>query len=119
MSMRRLNSQKKTFTTPVALAVMVILVFCQLFYYHAADYSTKKEIKTEQQDDQSQEKLYISQPSSSLPSSTHVELNQTLIFLFEIVFENKRIEKRDLNVSLPVNRFFKTLFDGVISPNAP
>jgi hypothetical protein len=118
MSMRRLKSQKKTFTTPVALAVMVILVFCQLFYYHAADY-TKKEIKTEQQDDQSEGKLYISQPSSSLPSSTHVELNQTLIFLFEIVFENKRIEKRDINVSLPANRFFKTLFDGVISPNAP
>ena len=116
--MRRLKSQKKTFTTPIALAVMVILVFCQLFYYHAADYP-KKEIKTEQQDDQSQTKLYISQPSSSLPSSTHVELNQTLIFLFEIVFERKPIEKRDLNVSLPTNRFFKTLFDGVISPNAP
>ena len=64
-------------------------------------------------------KFYISQPSSSLPSSTHVELNQTLIFLFEIVFENKRTEKRDFNVSLPPNRFFKTLFDGVISPNAP
>jgi hypothetical protein len=118
MSMRGLKSQKKTFTTPVALAVMVIVVFCQFFYHHAADYA-KKEIKTEQQDEQSDAKFYISQPSSSLPSSTHVELNQTLIFLFEIVFENKRTEKRDFNVSLPPNRFFKTLFDGVISPNAP
>jgi hypothetical protein len=118
MSMRRPKSQKKIFTKPVALAVMVIVVFCQFFYHHAADYS-KKEIKTEQQDEQSDANFYISQPSSSLPSSTHVELNQTLIFLFEIVFENKRTEKRDFNVSLPPNRFFKTLFDGVISPNAP
>lgn len=118
MSMRGLKSQKKIFTKPVALAVMIIVVFCQFVYHHAADY-TKKEIKTEQQDEQSDAKFYISQPSSSLPSSTHVELNQTLIFLFEIVFENKRTEKRDLNVLLPPNRFFKTLFDGVISPNAP
>src|SRR5688572_16821984 len=118
MSMRRLKLQKKALTTPVALVVMVILVFCQFFYYQAADRS-KNEIKTEQQDEQSDAKLYISQPTSSLPSSTHVELNQTLIFLFEIVFENEETEKRDFNVSLPSNRFFKTLFDGVISPNAP
>jgi hypothetical protein len=116
--MRRLKMQKKTFTTPLALVVMVILVFCQLFYYQDTDRS-KTEIKTEQQDDQSDAKLYISQPSSSLPSSTHVELNQTLIFLFEIVLENDETEKRDFNVLLPPNRFFKTLFDGVISPNAP
>ena len=118
MSMRRLKSQKLNLTTPVALVVMVILVFCQFFYYNAADHS-RKEIKTEQQDDQSDAEIYISQPSSSLPSSTHVELNQTLIFLFEIVFENEETEKRDFNVLLPPNRFFKTLFDGVISPNAP
>jgi hypothetical protein len=118
MSMGRLKLQKKTFTTPVAMVVMVILVFCQLFYYQPADRS-KTEITTEQQDDQSDAKFFISQPSSSLPSSTHVELNQTLIFLFEIVFENEETEKRDFNVSLPPNRFFKTLFDGVISPNAP
>ena len=118
MSMRRQKSQKKTLTTPVALAVMAILVFCQFFYYNAAEHTTK-EIKTEQHDDDSDSKFYISQPSSSLPSSTHVELHQTLIFLFEIVFENEGTEKRDFNVSLPPNRFFKTLFDGVISPNAP
>ena len=110
--------QKKAFTMPVALVVMVIVVFCQLFYYQAPDRS-KKEIKSEQRDDQSDAKFYISQPSSSLPSSTHVELNQTLIFLFEIVFENEETEKQDFNVLLPPNRFFKTLFDGVISPNAP
>ena len=118
MSMRRLKLQKKTFTTPLALVVMVILVFCQFFYYQATDHS-KTEIKAEQHDDQSDAKIYISQPSSSLPSSTHAELNQTLIFLFEIVFENEETEKKDFNVSLPPNRFFKTLFDGVISPNAP
>ena len=118
MSMRRLRSQKKTFITPVALVVMVILVFCQFFYYQA-DAHTKKEVKTEQQDDQSEAKFYISQLSNNLPSSGHVEVNQTLIFLFEIVFENEETDKRDFNVLLPPNRFFRTLFDGVISPNAP
>lgn len=112
------KSHKKTFTAPVALVLMTVLVFCQFFYYNAAGQS-KKEIKTEQQDEKSDAKFYISQPSSSLPSSTHVELNQTLIFLFEIVLENQETEIRDFNVLLPPNRFFKTLFDGVISPNAP
>jgi hypothetical protein len=97
---------------------MVVLVFCQCFYYSAAAQS-KKEVKTEQQDDKSDAKLFISLPSTSLPSSTHVELNQTLIFLFEIVFIQQQTEQRDFNVLLPPNRFFKTLFDGVISPNAP
>lgn len=96
---------------------MVALVFFQLFYYQNTDHP-KKEVKTEQQGEQ-QEEFFISLPSSSLPSSSHVELNQTLIFLFEIVFENEETETRDFNVSLPPNRFFKTLFDGVISPNAP
>ena len=97
---------------------MIVLVFCQLFYVQAEAH-TKKEIKTEQQDENSETKFYISQPSSSLPSSAHVEVNQTLIFLFEIVFENEETEKRDFNVLLPPNRFFRTLFHGVISPNAP
>lgn len=78
----------------------------------------EKEVKTEQSEDNSKDGVYISLPSS-MPSSTHVELSQSMVFLFEILFEKKEIQKGDFNILLPSNRFFKTLFDGVISPNAP
>ncbi len=77
-----------------------------------------KEVKTEQSEDNSEDELFISLPSS-MPSSTHVELSQSMVFLFEILFEKIEVQKRDFNILLPPNRFFKTLFDGVISPNAP
>jgi len=117
MSMRRTEIRKEAFSLAVVLTTLIVVI-SQFFYYEAIGHP-QKEIKTEQAEDQSDDQLYISPPSTSLPSSFHVELNQTLIFLFEIVFEKEEAEERDFGISLPPNGFFKTLFDGVISPNAP
>ena len=116
--MRKPEIQKNSLTIAVTITALAI-VFSQLFYFQPFDCS-KCQVETEQQEDQQDEsQAYISIPSSSLPSSTHVELNQTMFFLFEIIFEKRESEERKFSVLLPLNRFFKTLFDGVISPNAP
>ncbi len=109
--------KKQGIIVTVTLTVMAI-VFSQLSCFQVIHH-TKDTVKTEQNEEPSGEQIYISLPSSNLPSSTHVELNQTMVFLFEILFEKKEIQKENFNVLLPPNRFFKALFTSVISPNAP
>jgi hypothetical protein len=109
------NESRAIAVTLTALAI----VFSQFFYFQPFN-GSKCKVETEQQHDHQDEgQVYFSLPSSSLPSSTHVELSQTMFFLFEIIFEIRESEERNFSVLLPLNRFFKTLFDGVISPNAP
>jgi len=116
--MRKTEIRKESLTIAVTLTVLAI-VFSQLFYFQAFA-NNAEEIKTEQHESQQEEsQTHISLPSTSLPSSTHVELNQSMVFLFEIVFERKEPDERNFRVLLPQNKFFKTLFDSVISPNAP
>jgi hypothetical protein len=118
LHMRKIEIRKESLTIAVTLTALSI-VFSQLFYFQAFA-NNAEEIKIEQHDSQQEEsQTYISLPSTSLPSSTHVELNQSMVFLFEIIFERKEPDERNFSVLLPQNRFFKTLFDSVISPNAP
>ena len=102
----------------IAITMIVLAIVSSQFSNFQLDNQSEKEVKTEQSEDTSTDGAYISLPSS-MPSSTHVELSQTMVFLFEILFERKEIQKGDFHILLPPNRFFKTLFDGVISPNAP
>lgn len=111
----------QTTTLVAGVLTALIIVVSQLFYFEQA-HTCKKEIKTEQQQgDQSQsdDGTYITLPSSTLPSSTHVEFNQEAFCLFEILFEEEKTEEHDFNVSLPLSKFFQTLFGAIISPNAP
>ena len=112
----KIELRKNCLIIAVTMTVMAI-VSSQFSVFQPGNHA-KKEVKTEQHEDNTRDEVYISLPSS-MPSSTHVELSQTMVFLFEILFEKKEIQKGDFNILLPPNRFFKTLFDGVISPNAP
>ncbi|MDH4090954.1 MAG: hypothetical protein OEV74_01550 [Cyclobacteriaceae bacterium] len=123
--MGKLEIQKKAMTIAVPLTVLAV-VFSQFFYYQAIDYAKlnrkdkhQQERTETQQESKSEPQVCISLPSSSLPSATYVVLHQVLIFLFEISFEEAKLEPKDFSILIPPNRFFKTLFDSVISPNAP
>lgn len=116
----------QTGTLVAGILTALVIVISQLFYFEAHHYTSKKEVKTEQQQgdhqsdqDQSGDGAYITLPSSTLPSSTHVEFNQETFCLFEILFEEEKTEEHDFNVSLPLSKFFQTLFGAIISPNAP
>ncbi len=99
----------------VALAIMC----CQFFYLPSARFQ-KKEVKSEQtQNEESKDQIYFSIPSTTLPSSVHVELNPNVFLLFEILFEEKVIETPEIDVAAPFSQCFRTLFGLAISPNAP
>ena len=77
--------------------------------------------KTEQGDQKSTEEssAFISLPSFSLPAPIHVESSLDPYCLFEILLEEDVNDNQvEDEVSLS-DRFFRTMFEVIISPNAP
>ncbi len=96
-----------------------VIIFSQLFYFQAATYCQER-VDIEQHDQkEGTAESYISIPSSTISSTSHIEISQDLNFVLEILFERKPDEEIITRISHPVNRFFQTLFRFIISPNAP
>jgi len=110
----------KILTLLAGIATAGVIVFSQLFYFQAANYCQEK-VDTEQQDQKKKDgtETHISIPSSSISSSSHIELTHDLSFILEALFQSESKEEEVTSISLPVNRFFQTLFRFIISPNAP
>ncbi len=109
----------KILTLLAGVAIALVIVFSQLFYFQAANYCQKK-VDTQQHDQKTDvPKSHISIPSSTITSTSHFEIHQHISFALEILFELEPEEKSSDIVSFPTSRFFHTLFRFVISPNAP
>jgi len=110
----------RTWTLITGLATALVIIVSQLFYF-AAPQHTKKDVQTEQQQNQSDDAgSFITLPSSTLPSTTtHVEFQQESFCLFEILFEEGEVTETAFDFKLPVGKLFLTLFQTIISPNAP
>ncbi len=104
----------------MGIITALIVVFSQVFFIPATNYS-KKETKTDREQKQkSTDESYVSLPSVSQPSpSIHVEVIQKSCFLFEILFEKGEEAEETVNFPLSLGKFFHTLFRVIISPNAP
>jgi hypothetical protein len=64
------------------------------------------------------ETVYFSVSLNTVSSSGHIEVGQETICLFEI-FEKTESDEAEAFITLPVSKFFVTLFRAIISPNAP
>lgn len=104
-------------------SLLAVAIICaQLFQFQSASsYASKKDIKTEQQQNEqsNSEESVITLPSFSLPTSVHVSLTQEAHYLFEILFED--VPEKTSNTEAPAfpEKLFNTLFRVIISPNAP
>ena len=105
-------------TLIAGILTALVVVISQLFYFQTAAHA-KKEVKTEQQQSEdSGDEAYITLPSSTLPSSVHIELDQCFCLL-EIFSEEEEDEDHTINFTPPVSQFFQILLGAIISPNAP
>lgn len=107
----------------MGIVTALVVVFSQVFYFQPTNYS-KKEVKSEQQKKQEKSSendnhSFISLPSISQSTSTHVEVDHESSFLLEILFEDKEKEARSTEIPVSFGKFFHTLFRAIISPNAP
>jgi hypothetical protein len=111
---------KMRITTMATGALVAFGIICSHFFYFPSTPHLKKETKTEQhQQTDSGEQAYFSLPSTSLPSTAHVEINPDVFFLFEFIFEKHTLLVPEISVAVPLGQFFRTIFGLTISPNAP
>src|SRR6478735_9075223 len=108
----------KILTLLAGIATAGVIIFSQLFYFQAANYCQEKAAIEQHEHEQKKDgaESYISIPSSSISSSSHIEITQDLSFVLETLFEHESKEEEVTRISFPVNRFFQTLFRFIISP---
>jgi hypothetical protein len=87
-------------------------------YTKTAQFGAKQQIPFSDAHDDEGPQLTVS--SSSLPSAICIEVLRETLCLFEVFFEDET-EFRDYQQSVPITstKFFRTLLEVIISPNAP
>jgi hypothetical protein len=115
-----MTAKKRRIVTMTAGIAVALAIICSQLFYSQSISLQKKETKTEQhQQESSDDQVYITVPSTSLPSSTFTELNPNVFFLFDILFEENASDVPALILAIPLGEFFRTVFGLIISPNAP
>lgn len=104
--------------TMIAGSLLTIaIVFAQIT---GVDSSCEKEsVKTEQSDSGAQTEILISLPSFSLPAPVTLSSSFDGQVLFEILFDVCRQETSESPESKLPEKLLVTLFQVIISPNAP
>jgi hypothetical protein len=112
------NKRTRYLTMTFGCLLVIVIVCAQFFSQAHAQQQVKKSVTAEQTDDTSGE-VCISLPSFSLPTPIHVQINLDSHCLFEILFEDIRDSGSSTPVSESAQKLFVTLFQVIISPNAP
>jgi hypothetical protein len=115
------TTQKIRFITVIAgVLTAVVIVLTQLFYFELSA-PAKQNTQTEQESKTADHKEEIvSLPSTySLPSSTHILLEQEFSFIEEILFDGDDAFTLPVTLPLSSGKLFRALFQFIISPNAP
>jgi len=119
------KKQSRILLIIAGLLTAVVILFSQLFYVQNTSL-TKKEVKTEQTEDQdaqeqepSEDLVISSTPSISIPVSSTIEVEKEQSFIFEILFEHEITFPKKVEINRSLGKFFHHMFRVIISPNAP
>lgn len=105
------------FTIFIGCLLAMVIVCSNVLAYHVKD---QAKAKTEKSDEsQSENQVVISMPTFSLPSPVHVEMKLDFHCLFEILFEEDREHNDASDFPSASRKLLVTLFQVIISPNAP
>jgi hypothetical protein len=98
------------------------IVFSQVFFFGQQQAFSKAHVEQHDPTPDSNSKegdLYISQPSFSQPVTASFVLQQELTVIQEIIFGGREPEEPRVQLTLATGKFFRALFQFIISPNAP
>jgi hypothetical protein len=115
------NQMRKTVILVLGVLTASILTVSQLFQYQQDDFR-QKEVKTEKQSEEStpdQSAAFIASATVSVLNSVGTHINQEIVFLFDILFQEDKQYPWIPAVPLALGKYFQTLFHIIISPNAP
>ena len=115
-----MTEQKRRIITMTTGIAVVLAIICSQLFHPQQKFFEKKEVKTEQQQNEnSDDQIYLTVASTSLPSSAHTELDRDAFFLFDILLEERLSDVPELILAIPLSEFFRMIFGLIISPNAP
>ena len=98
----------RALTLLVGITTAIVIVFSQLFYFQAATYCQKKADTEQHNKKGTGAETYISIPSSSIASVSHVEINEDISFVIEVLFDSER-DSDVTSVATPLaDRLFQT-----------
>lgn len=116
------NREYKIATMIIGVVTALLVVFSQIFQYQEQQQLVKNQkVKTEKQSDSHDDDAsYVSQqPSFTVQSSCTVHFSQAAILLFEVCGGEHRPTVIGHEVPRLMGKFFQTLFQILIAPNAP
>jgi flagellar basal body-associated protein FliL len=115
------SSQKQRIVTALGSLLAVLMICVQLFVSQAgkvADNTSESETEQSAPSERSQEAMILA--SYSLPAPIHVPLNFDAHVLFEILYQNEdEQDAPEVEVLSHPSKLLVTLFQVIISPNAP
>ncbi len=101
----------------IILIAALAILSTQSLYYHYLD-SFDQQASLEMQDDNGEEFPILQMSQDAVVSVAQLSINQTLDFISEIVL-SEDLEERRIPKALRLDGYFDTLFNLIISPNAP
>lgn len=113
--MKKSHSKVLTVIAGVLLAICILL--SNVFQSSAANNTTDLKAKTEQSGDIPSFSVHTL--TIAPPSSISIETDHFIQCLFEIDFNQEVIQAYPVDISFSPQRFLTTLFQVIISPNAP
>ena len=113
------KNRLQSLTIAMGVILSLAIICSNLFQFQSRSFA-KKEVKTEQTENENKSEETVSVFSSfSLPTPAQVQLTLQSYCLFEISFEKSNDEIRTSEIPLHPEKLLQTLFSVIIAPNAP
>jgi hypothetical protein len=108
----------------IGLLAALVIILSQSFSFEMGATRSKAKVTAEtssKKPDTSSEHriLNVSISATSFPTSAQINFFQEATCLFEILFIESSLMDNSEPVSIPLNKFFSTILQVIISPNAP
>jgi hypothetical protein len=113
--------KERVHTASIILGSILALAIAFSQYLSPVAVASAEKVKTEHSDKTAGEEdsSFISLPTFSIPAPVNVQANLDAYCLFEIFFEEDIDEEHAEDDDSYAYRFFQTMFQVIISPNAP
>lgn len=113
----KIEVRKETIGIALGFLAAFGILFSQSLYYHYLD-NVDGVSSIELTDENGDEIPVLTMTQHAVSSFAQISINQTLDFISDVIV-NKDVEENELPKTLRLDGYFNTLFNLIISPNAP
>ncbi|MEM9390175.1 MAG: hypothetical protein AAGA02_06860 [Bacteroidota bacterium] len=113
----KIARRKESLGIALGLLAAFAILFSQTFYYSYLE-TANDGVSLDVTDENGEELPVLKMAHEAVASFAQISINQTLDFISEIIISNE-VSTNEVPKTLRLDRYFETLFNLIISPNAP